>query len=142
MAKKQPKTVINNIDSVNIEIDYDKLAEAIVRAQNNVKKKNKKSSKLRNAALSFFNGLVYAVVYLISGFSIYVIWSEIYPKQEASLGGCIFLSVILVIVGVYAFLCQQESYNDKETETLEYFNVNVSLIALIVALVALFKGIS
>lgn len=33
MAKKQPKTVINNIDSVNVEIDYDKLAKAIIKAQ-------------------------------------------------------------------------------------------------------------
>ncbi len=34
MAKKKNNTtVVNNIDSVNLEIDYDKLAEAIVKAQ-------------------------------------------------------------------------------------------------------------
>ncbi|MBR3768624.1 MAG: hypothetical protein IKL10_10370 [Clostridia bacterium] len=34
MAKKKSKpTVVNNIESVNMEIDYDKLAEAIVKAQ-------------------------------------------------------------------------------------------------------------
>ena len=34
MAKKKSNpTVVNNIESVNMEIDYDKLAEAIVKAQ-------------------------------------------------------------------------------------------------------------
>ena len=45
MAKKQPKTVINNIDSVNIEIDYDKLAEAIVKAQTKLSQKEKRTRK-------------------------------------------------------------------------------------------------
>ena len=35
MAKKKDKPqVINNIQELNLEIDYDKLAEAIVKAQN------------------------------------------------------------------------------------------------------------
>ena len=34
MAKKKSNTtVVNNIDFVNVEIDYDKLAEAIVKAE-------------------------------------------------------------------------------------------------------------
>lgn len=139
MAKKKQNTVVNNIDTVNIEIDYDKLAEAIVKAQNKTSKKS--SSKLRNAALNFFNGAIYSMVYLVAGVSIYAIWSEVYPNQENSLIGCILISVIMAFIGVYAFLCQQESFKDKETETLEYFNVNISLIALIVALIALFKEV-
>ncbi len=139
MAKKKQNTVVNNIDTVNIEIDYDKLAEAIVKAQNKTSKKS--SSKLRNAALNFFNGAIYSMVYLVAGVSIYAIWSEVYPNQENSLIGCILISVIMAFIGVYAFLCQQESFKDKEAETLEYFNVNISLIALIVALIALFKEV-
>ncbi len=42
-----------NITIVYNEIDYDKLAEAIVKAQNNVKAPKKNSSKLRSAAMSF-----------------------------------------------------------------------------------------
>ena len=124
---------------MNIEIDYDKLAEAIVKAQNKTSKKS--SSKLRNAALNFFNGAIYSMVYLVAVVSIYAIWSEVYPNQENSLIGCILISVIMAFIAVYAFLCQQESFKDKETETLEYFNVNISLIALIVALIALFKEV-
>lgn len=41
MAKKKQKTVVNNIDSVNIEIDYDKLAKAIVKAQQEAEEKIK-----------------------------------------------------------------------------------------------------
>ena len=41
MAKKKEKQqVINNIQELNLEIDYDKLADAIVKAQNIVKEEN------------------------------------------------------------------------------------------------------
>lgn len=36
MAKKQRKSIANNIDSVNVKIDYDKLAKAIIKAQREV----------------------------------------------------------------------------------------------------------
>lgn len=40
MAKKKDKPqVINNIEEINLEIDYDKLAEAIVIAQEKTNKK-------------------------------------------------------------------------------------------------------
>ena len=44
--KKNNQTVINNIGSVNMEIDYDKLAEAIVNAQQKVEK-HKKNQELQ-----------------------------------------------------------------------------------------------
>ena len=47
MAKKKEKQqVINNIQELNLEIDYDKLADAIVKAQNIVKEENKPTKKI------------------------------------------------------------------------------------------------
>ena len=130
-----------NITIVNNEIDYDKLAEAIVKAQNDAKNLKKNTGKFRSAAMAFFNGAVYSVVYVLAGLCIYATWTESYAKQSASLLGCIILTIILAFMGVYAFLCQQESMQDKESDAREHFNTNVSLIALIVAIVALFKEV-
>lgn len=130
-----------NITIVNNEIDYDKLAEAIVNAQSRTKETKKSTSKFRSAAMSFFNGAIYSIAYVLSGLSIYVIWAESYAKQSASLVGCIILTVILAFIGIYAFLCQQESFQDKDSDAREHFNINISLIALIVAIIALFKGV-
>lgn len=47
MAKKKDKPqVINNIQELNLEIDYDKLAEAIVKAQEKSAKKNAVHEKI------------------------------------------------------------------------------------------------
>ena len=130
-----------NITIVNNEIDYDKLAEAIVKAQNNAKAPKKSTSKLRGAAMAFFNGAIYSTVYVLAGLFIYAIWTESYAKQSASPIGCIILTAILVFIGIYAFLCQQESFKDDDSDAREHFDINISLIALIVALVALLKGV-
>lgn len=142
MAKKQPKTVINNIDSVNIEIDYDKLAEAIVKAQTKLSQKEKRTKKFRSAAMSLFNGAIYAIVYTFAIAMIYVVWRECYANQTVPLIGCILFTLVLAFIGIYAFLCQQESHRDSETDTITHFNTNIALIALIVAMIALFKGVS
>lgn len=141
MAKKKEKTqVINNIDQLNLEIDYDKLAEAIVKA-NKTAKKEKGKGKIRTSAMRFFNGMIFAMVYVLAGLSIYATWSEAYSRNNAPLINCIVLTIAFLVVGIYAFLCQQETFDDSESDTVEFFNTNISLIALIVALIALFKGV-
>ena len=42
MAKKKQNTVVNNIDTVNVEIDYDKLAKAIIKAQKEAEEQKEK----------------------------------------------------------------------------------------------------
>ena len=130
-----------NVTIVNNEIDYDKLAEAIVKAQNDLKKPQKETAKLRSAAMSFFNGAIYLAVYVLASLSIYATWAESYTKQNASFISCAIVTVILAFIGVYAFLCQQESLQDKESSAREHFNINISSIALIVAVIALFKEV-
>ena len=57
MAKRKDKPqVINNIQELNLEIDYNKLAEAIVKAQekseNEVNRKNKFTQQNKGKSIS------------------------------------------------------------------------------------------
>lgn len=51
MSKKDKKTVINNIKELNLEIDCDKLADAIVKAEEKSEKKRKEEEKRRKPSL-------------------------------------------------------------------------------------------
>lgn len=139
MAKKDK--YVYNIDNFNMEIDYDKLAEAIVKAEAKAKEK-KPRMNLRAKAMRFFNGTAYSIVCVIAASAIYVIWKEQYPAKLISLYGCILLSVLFAFVGIYAFLCQQETFDDNGEESISHFNTNVALIALIIALIALMRGVA
>ena len=142
MTKKKDKPqVINNIREMNLEIDYDKLAEAIVKAQNKLKTPTKNTGKFRTAAMSFFNGTIYSFVAIISGFGIYGTWKEYYPQSNSSVTSCTILTGILSITCIYSLLCQNESLNDKANDVREHFNTNISLIALIIAMLALLMGV-
>lgn len=127
--------------TVNAEIDYDKLAEAIVKAQKKSEGKEKSHSKYRSGAMNFFNGAIYSVVYILAGTGVFTVWKEFFTNQDTSLISSIVITLILLFVGVYAFLCQQESFKEKESESFAHFNANISLIALLIAAVALFKGV-
>jgi len=138
MVKRQDRHIYN-IDNANIEIDYNKLAEAIVKAQSKTKEKKRKLN-LRSKAMRFFNGTTYSVIYVVAISAIYVTWKDYFPVGEISLLGGIFLTALLSFVGIYAFLCQQETFNDSGEDSISHFNTNIALIALIVALIALMKG--
>lgn len=138
--KKNPQPI--NIQNLNMEIDYDKLAEAIVNAQaKSEKKENSNHSKIRSKAMKLFNGGFYAMIVLFSILIIDTIWRNCYVNNTIPLYGCILMTIVFVFLCVFAFLCLNETYADKENETKEHFNVNISLLALIVAILALYKGI-
>ena len=139
MAKKKEKTqVINNIKELNLEIDYDKLADAIVKAQTKQKEPNEKKKNFREKAMSFSNSALYFFIYIIAGLCIVQVWND-YSAETTSLFVSIFCTVLFAFCGVYAFLCHREALHDNGQEAQTHFNSNIALIALIVALVALFK---
>ena len=141
MAKnKDKKQVINNIQELNLEIDYDKLAEAMVTAQENHKRKINAKKSLREKAMFYLNGTLYAAVYIISGFCIYLSWTK-YNQESMELFFAILNTVIFSFIGVYAFLCQQEAFGDDAQTVQTHFNTNIALAALIISAIALFKGV-
>ena len=141
MAKnRDKKQIINNIQELNLEIDYDKLAEAMVTAQENHKRKINAKKSLREKAMFYLNGALYAFVYSVSVFCIFLSWNK-YKQASMSISFSILNTIIFAFVAIYAFLCQQEAFDDDAQTAQTHFNTNIALAALIISVIALFKGV-
>ena len=180
MAKKKEKPqVINNIKELNLEIDYDKLAEAIVKAQNKAeettveektqKKKvnifkaifdiifnrNKTNGKFLPEAMSELICFMFnALVGITLGFSGAMLSSAIYTVSKFFKGEFVALEcitivlicLILTVIGVMLSLLMRAVANDIKNERDKHYLLSIistitGFIAMIVALVALFKGV-
>ena len=158
MAKKKDKPqVINNIQELNLEIDYDKLAQAIVKAQNEAEKQRTESKSFVSNSFIFLVSLIFGGIGL-GGFGIsaiglaaivrYVgkiaVWETAfdYISNIFALG---IVTIFLVVLGLYSCLLWKSAKEIKKEKDRNYivsvFSGIVSFAALIVALVALFKGV-
>ena len=141
MAKKKDKPqVINNIQELNLEIDYDKLAEAIVKANKKEKTKKNKTTH-RGLIMSFGNGAIYiGLIFLVLHRTIRMC-IESFHDGPVNLFGCIIFFLTSIPVLIFLFLTFRETLCDTEEEALSHFQTNISMAALIVALIALYKGV-
>lgn len=172
MAKKKDKPqVINNIQELNLEIDYDKLAEAIVKAQNKSKESNMPKEKMgfwkavwliiqnkepkygnKNAillaevmayifntiAICSFTLFTLIVVVLFVGFT----WSKVPSELITQIIVLIFIMGLLLAIALIFRCIANEIRAEKDRNYIvSVFSGLVSFAALIVALVALFKGV-
>ena len=172
MAKKKDKPqVINNIGELNLEIDYDKLAEAIVKAQekateqpapsenmgfwksiwliirNRESQTGMRGASLLSEVIAFIFNVMAIICVAISG--IIGVWGL--PRLEWQAG--IFqniiqglFSVLLLFISLGVALIFRAVANEIKAEKdrdyiLSVFSGILSFAALIVALVALFKGV-
>ena len=155
MAKKQPKTVINNIDFVNIEINYDKLAEAIVKANEEVENKKQKSSKVLTSSMAMLLSLLFAILGVVIGFfTVAVIYSYIllFPTiNQITLGRgkivslhiliCLLILAMSVTV-IIMMVSAVEIYREKDRNfIMGAFSGVVGFAALVVALITLLNGV-
>ncbi len=148
MPKKNNKTV-NKIENLTVEIDYDKLAEAVVNAE---KKANNVKSVTSNtfAALS---GIIFRFAAMM-GFFIFAggVIGGIYYLVQYDWGNANVLSLILTAVFVVLSLMMvflfslllwksaKEIEGEKDRQfVVSVFSAIVSFTALIVALLALYK---
>lgn len=137
MSKKPTtKTVIENL---NLEIDYDKLAEAIVRASEAASDPKKKGSKHRRILLRIANVLAYLLIAISTVVCLIIVWSSLYQTHWKLLP-CIIVSIVLGGFLVLMLLCFNESYDDDYQDALTLFTTNISIVALIVAIIALIKA--
>lgn len=125
----------NNPSPVNFEIDYEKLAEAIVKANRTTTSTEFKYSKRRIKIMNFCNGAIYLMGFAYGVTKIFDMWSN----NEFGLRDKLFFSVILITTSLVCFLMQQESLSETKEETAFHFNSNIVFLTLIVALVALLK---
>ena len=132
--------VINNIQELNLEIDYDKLAEAIVIANKKEKSKNDKITH-RGLIVTFGNGAIYIGLIFLSFHRTVRICIESFQNGTVNLLGCIVFFLTSIPVLIFLFLTFRETLCDTEEEALSHFQTNISMAALIVALVAFFKEV-
>ena len=172
MAKKKDKPqTINNIDNLHLEIDYDKLAEAIVKAQEKSAEESRpaektgfwraiwlilcnKETKTGNRAtgvlavvLAFaFNAISLAVLAIMC-IAVYCLIEKLDWNQEVSrivsqiVSVAFLLFLALLTSLIFRGIANEIGAEKDRNYILSFFSGIVSLAALIVALVALFKGV-
>lgn len=157
MSKKKDKPqVINNIGEINIEIDYDKLAESIVKAQEKSENEANRRKKFTSSTFAMIISLAFrgvavlgwlialatpvAIINMVKSF----VWNELNVVM-GNVFSIAFTVALFIVLVLYSFLLWKSA---KEIETekdrnyiISVFSGIVSFAALIVALIALFKGV-
>lgn len=137
---KKKKHLTNNDIKVIVEIDYEKLANTIIQAGLHQDNKNKKKSSIRIKLMKWCNGIVYIGLCIISILKIINIWNCYFSQSVSTVNdlvNSIVFTGIFVAIVIFLFLSQQESFDDKDEDVEKYFNVNIGLVALILALITL-----
>lgn len=156
MAKKKERNIFN-IDEVNIEIDYDKLADAIAKA-------NEKQSQQYSVSREWMKFIIYPVFWLTTivtgvfaigcviygGVNMYdafknnaIITTNPYDFITEFITGGFLICIGLFIAAISFATGMTAKEIDKETDrnyVAAMFSNVVALVALIVSLVALVKG--
>lgn len=142
MAKKKNQpTTVNNIQELNLEIDYDKLAKAIVKAQEDARDNNKRPNKFRANTMIAINISIPLMFILFSIIACFTIWREFVTNGTYTVFTCIVASIFLALFVFMNIMSAIEAWKDDDENAIKHFNTNVSLAALIIALIALLKEI-
>ena len=141
MGKKDRTTIVNNINELNLEIDYDKLAEAMVLAQQKANESTKRPKSIRTLIMSTANTVLPAVVALIALMAGIGMCMEIFTDPVHSVLFYFVFAVSFIIVISVSICCAIEAWNDREEAAIQHFNSNIALAALVVSLVALLQGV-
>lgn len=157
MGKKDRKPpVVNNIQELNLEIDYEKLAEAIVKAQDKSSENANKDMAYTSSTFSFFITTIFRSFSVFGWFLSFIILLVIaYAIRDCvQSGGAYLVENILVIMveiflGTVLFLfsimlwksAKEIQFSRDRNYIISVFSGIVSFAALVVALVALFKGV-
>jgi|GEM_PF-3805638 len=145
MGIEKNKQQLRDRENEAVELDYQRLAEAIVKAEIEVKniKRNKQQTKgIRSWLMGHMNGMLYAVGYLFCIGKIITLWRDYSTNVEAhlSLFLCVVYTVLLSIIGIIFLLVQNENHDDDYNDRHDFFNINISLVALIVAIISLIRS--
>ena len=148
--------VINNIEQLNLEINYDKLAEAIIKAQEKGESEANKKRKFTSGSFailvmiafrifSAFMGLLSVVLILAPVVSWKTLQWNGFTNIVTSvftIGFCIVIAIVLALYTALLWKSAKEIETEKDRNyIISVFSGIVSFAALIVALVALFKGV-
>ena len=129
-----------NIYNIKNEINYDKLAEAIVRAKQIEAKKNKqRPNRVRGAVMAAANTMIPIIFAIFTILTCIGMWVEFSTESTLGLIECIAHTLLLAVVLIISVCCSIEAWKDDDESAISHFNTNVAIVALIVALITLFK---
>lgn len=122
------------------DIDYDLLAEAIVKANKKSRQmeqtaQQKKHTFFRTFVMKVMNFAIYAAILLLIVAGIYVLWHNIVPRNMFSIRTAYAVTAALIIVALFAFLCLIEGLLDTSDDIRIYFSINMSLISLMLSMI-------
>lgn len=126
---------------VKTKIDYKELAKEIVTAQQEAKKANKRPNRFRAAVMATANTMAPALLVLFSVLACIGMWIEFSTKPVHSILEYIAYTVMFIGIIVVSVCCGVEAWRDDDENAIMHFNTNVALVALIVAFVALVRGV-
>ena len=139
MTKKRTQQNIYHIDEVNLEIDYDKLAEAIAEAQHRANAKDNALDDvgimLKQLMTTIF-GLM-AMIFLVTGG--YEAYSIFRGTEINSVANWITIFGCFMYSGMLIFLLRATNKVQDKAYLMSYFSAVVSLTALIVTFIKMSK---
>ena len=153
--KKDRRQPINNIQNLNLEINYDKLAESIVKAQEKAEESIQKQKRYTLGTfatpliVAFYGMSILGWILVVAvPVSVYKAWDTLqwdnFVAGLTNVIALVFLLGIMAIVALYSVLLWKSAKEVEEETDRNYvismFSGVVSFVALIVALVALVKG--
>ena len=158
MAKKKDKPqIINNIQELNLEIDYDKLAEAIGKAECEAEKQKNEQKSFVSNSFAFWIALFFRIVPVLGiavcilGFVAliqYAMNSAVWISASHIIANILLIGIIgllIFVLGVYCLIMWKAAKEIEQEKDRNFivavFSGVVSFAALVVALVALFKGV-
>lgn len=139
LLMKKKSTFTSPINKYTIEIDYNKLAEAITKANEKISSKELKEKKksFRIKLIRFINGCIYVFYGLLCLSQMFKVWDGTCAIVTNNPAEKIIITIFLGIVVIVCFLLQQESLDETSEQSIDHININLALIALILAVVAL-----
>ena len=121
------------------DIDYDKLAESIVKA-NKKATPCRKNTKIRGFIFGLCNGLVYLGLCFFVVKNALKTWEMYIIHGSPNIFMCIIISVVSFALMVLLFMAQNETANDTDEEVFSHFNISIGIVSLTVAMIALLRG--
>ena len=173
---KSKQKNIYNINQLNLEIDYDKLAEAIVKAQEKAKKglikptekvkffpaiwkilkgERSKDGRFLSEPYKLIIGLIYRAIAIV-GFILLLLFDIAFVIELTKLswhglqiGINIIAAITILATSITLFLymlifwgaANDIKYEENKEYVINVFSGLISVAALVVAIIALFKGI-
>jgi predicted neutral ceramidase superfamily lipid hydrolase len=154
MAKKKKETQVVNVQNLNLEIDYDKLADAMVRSLNTSEKEKDVRTHVLTSSMAVFLAVLFGVIFVALVFMAILVgvayfnaittdsWIAMTTNMQWSVSIILWLAIIVMVsAAIVMLLSAIEIWKEKDKNyILSAFSGIVGFAALIVALIALVRG--